>query len=245
MTAFDAQPPGEPDRDPSLSAADRRDAAVDPGDDAAVPTGPYIARAASYYRNVRFLIVAAMIGMGAWFLYDGFVAWPAEQKRYYALQDQIDEAERRGDLSEATRLRKEQEGVEPHDGFDIPTQKIFGFSLPPLALLLLARWLYISRGEVRLTNDDVLHAPGHPPLSPADIEEIDDASWDRKGISTIYYDDRAGNVGRVKLDDFIYDRKPIDAIHDRLLYLKTGEVRDSLHDSHDAATDAPEGQLNA
>ena len=244
MTAFDAQPPGEHDRDPTQPPADDGGAAFLGGEEAVPPTGPFIARAASYYRNVRFLIVAAMIGMGAWFLYDGFVAWPAEQEKYYALQEQIDEAERRGDLSEATRLRKEQEGVEPHDGFDIPTQKIFGFSLPPLALLMLARWLYISRGEVRLSADDTLHAPGHPPLTPADIEEIDDASWDRKGISTIYYDDRSGNVGRVKLDDFIYDRKPIDAIHDRLLFLKTGEIRDSMHDSHDAATDAPEGQLN-
>lgn len=241
MTAFDSQPPESDESTPSPEAEPRPiDAGPIGGEPAAPPPppGPYAARAASYYRNVRYVITAAMIAMGCWFLYDGFVKYPAENREYARLQAEIEEANDLGDSAEAAQLLEQQKGLSEHSDLDLAIQKILGFTLPPLALLLLWRWLYISRGEVRLDADDTLHVPGHPPVPASAIEEIDDSLWDRKGIAHVYYTDN-GTEGRVKLDDFVYDRKPVDQIHDRLVYLKSGVAHDSTHDSHDAATDEP------
>ena len=86
-------------------------------------------------------------------------------------------------------------------------------------LLALVRWLYISRGTIRLDGSDTLHAPGHPAVPVSTITEINDDLWERKGISYISYEGAEGTAGEIKLDDFVYERKPIDQIHDRLRHL--------------------------
>jgi hypothetical protein len=54
------------------------------------------------------------------------------------------------------------------------------------------------------------------PLSA--IRRIDKRLWDRKGIAFIDYDlDGSGGAGgRLKLDDFVYERKPTDEIYERI-----------------------------
>ena len=130
-------------------------------------------------------------------------------------------ANERGDTVRAAEVQKlrNDEGVQDHTDTDILLQRGLGFLLPPLGILLLARWLYISRGQVRLDPSDTLHAPGHPPVPASAITAVDDALWERKGIAYVRYDLPGGAGGTVKLDDFVYDRKPIDAIHDRLKHV--------------------------
>lgn len=220
MTAFDPQ---ETPTDPQPEPREPREG--DPGvapSPIVPPAGPHEAKAGSYYRNVRYVITLALIGMGCWFLYDGFVKYPEENRLFEELTQQAEEADMVGD--EATRVaaqeRIQDEGLEPHSETDIMLQRGLGMLLPPLGLVLLVRWLYISRGRIYLDENDVLEMPGHPAVSPGNITEIDDGNWDRKGISRIVYDVE-GTTGTAKLDDFVYDRKPVDAIHDRLVYLKS------------------------
>jgi hypothetical protein len=157
------------------------------------PGGEIIARAGSYYRNTRYIIAAVVFFMGLWFIRDGYFKWPKENEE----------------------ARAAGKSIMPHPGWDIPSNKILGVVLPPLAVLLLARWLYISRGEYRLSGQ-TLHVPGHPPVPFEMITAIDKRQWDRKGIAYIDYEVN-GAHGRLKLDDFIYEREPTDQIYDAIV----------------------------
>jgi hypothetical protein len=68
-----------------------------------------------------------------------------------------------------------------------------------------------SRGKYRL-EDGIVYAPGHPPVPLENIQAVDRELWDRKGIAYVDYDLGAGKAGQFKLDDFIYEREPVDQI---------------------------------
>src|SRR5688572_22777134 len=180
----------------------------------APPAGPHVARAGRYFRNVRYIIFLAAFLAGLYFLYDGFVDWPHEQREYRRLQAEITAAQEKGEPFE--HLRSEQAELHDRSDSDILIQRVLGLTLPPLALLLLIRWLYISRGQIRLDEMDTLHVPGHGPIPASAVTHVDDALWDRKGIAYLEYEAPGGETGRVRLDDFVYERPPTDAIHDRL-----------------------------
>ncbi len=131
--------------------------------------------------------------MGGYFLYDGFVGYPKEN------HEQV------------------SQGKAPaHSETDMRLQKIIGYALVPIGVLLLIRAHLTTRGQYQLTADDTLHVPGHPPVPVDAIREIDEAKWDRKGIAYITYE-LNGKTAKIKLDDFAYLQDPTDAIHDRLV----------------------------
>ena len=172
-------------------------------DSAAPPDAEIVARPGRYYRNTRFIFVAAMLFFAAYFAYDGWVAWPRE----------------------AAMHRQDPKTGAPHSDFDILLQKILACSLPPVALAMLARTLYNSRGVYRLRGD-VLSVPGHPDVPFDAIRAIDKSRWDRKGIAYVEYE-AGGRRGRLRLDDFVYEREPTDQIMERV-------------EAHVAPTEAPE-----
>ena len=57
------------------------------------------------------------------------------------------------------------------------------------------------------------YALGHPAVPLASIKSIDDRLWDRKGIAYLDYDVN-GQSGTITLDDFVYQREPVDAIYE-------------------------------
>ena len=48
------------------------------------------------------------------------------------------------------------------------------------------------------------------------ITAIDKRQWDRKGIAYVDYEVN-GTHGRLKLDDFVYEREPTDRIYDAIV----------------------------
>jgi len=165
-------------------------------------SGETVARAARYYRTTRYIIVAMLIGYGAWSAYDGFVRYPRHN---------------------AEDTAKGLERVR-HPGLDIPFNRTLGVTLAPLGLGLLAWWLYRSRGEYRLSGD-VVHVPGHRAVGLNQIRQMDNELWQRKGIAMVQYEKEGGGEASFKLDDFVYERQPIDVIHDRIeLHLKGDSV---------------------
>jgi len=179
------------------------------------PSREIVAKAGKSYRWRRYVMVLLLIGGGLWFLYDGFKGWPDYNKKLADVERRRDEAE----LKDPELYQKlSQEISRMHAKYSDASlflQKLLGFSLPPIGLLFLARMLYTSRGEVRL-KDDVITAPGHPPVPFTSILELDKRQWDRKGIAYVKYD-VDGRRGTVTLDDFVYEQDPIDAIYDRVL----------------------------
>jgi hypothetical protein len=169
-----------------------------------------------YYRNTRYIMLLVLVGMGIWFGYDGFVGWPKLNQQIASLQAEQLQAQRQGNQKLANEIsqRLNQLGT-PKTDWDLGLQKLLCFALPPLGIGLLIRALYNSRGEYRLEGT-TLHVPGHPPVPFDNISEIDRRLWDKKGIAYASYDLGDGRQGTLRLDDFVYDRPPTDAIFERM-----------------------------
>lgn len=188
-----------------------------PTPDRDVAGGDIVATAGTYYRRARYIMAALLLFGGLYFLYDGYVGYPKHNAELEAVERQIGDAQAAGDEEKAAALRVELTKMDKaHPASDIRLQKQLGYALPPVALALLAWTLYRSRGQYRLSGD-TLHIPGHPPVKISEITEINNTLWERKGIANIKYATAAGQSGEFKLDDFVYDRKPTDAIYDRIL----------------------------
>lgn len=175
-----------------------------------------VARYGRYYRNTRYLIAVLCIGWGLYSIYDGFVRYPRDNAA--AIQKEIDRVETASGRQVTPEERAEiaTKTTLPHPGWDVPFNQWAGILLPPVGLALLAWMLYNSRGEYRL-QDNVLHVPGHPPIPLDNIRKIDKRLWERKGIVYIEYEEPAsGKRRQFKLDDFVYEREPTDAIFDRV-----------------------------
>jgi hypothetical protein len=174
------------------------------------PGEAIVARPGRYYRNMRYLFVTGMLVMAAWFGYDGWVRYPRER----ALHQQ------------------DRHAGAPHSDLDINFQRILACALPPAALLFLAWTLYNTRGTYRLSGD-VLSVPGHPDVPLDAVRAIDKSRWDRKGIAYVEYDVN-GQQGRLRLDDFLYERGPTDKIVEQIearLVPESAEA-ESVHESH-------------
>ncbi|HUB24611.1 MAG TPA: hypothetical protein VL992_04205 [Tepidisphaeraceae bacterium] len=165
----------------------------------ATPGGDVVARAGKYYRNTRYILAAALFFWGLYNIRDGFFNWPAQNQHY----------------AQVANARGLDPNAKPHSDADILINQGLGILLPPLGIFLLVWMLRSSRGEIRLSND-VLSVPGHPPVPLIHIESIDKQKWDRKGIAMLSYRLDSGKVGKIKLDDFVYERPPIDRIFERV-----------------------------
>lgn len=155
----------------------------------ASPSGDIVARAGTYYRVTRYIMVVVLFVYGLMSIYDGFYRYPKENKE---------------------DTNKGLENVR-HPGLDVPFNRTFGVALPPLSIVLLIYVLRRSRGEIRF-DGKAIYAPGHPPVPLENIVSVDQRLWDRKGIAYVDYD-LGSEKGRITLDDFIYQRPPIDAMH--------------------------------
>ena len=162
-----------------------------------------IARAGRYYRWTRYLIsVGLLIGYGSFFIKDGFFTWPRELERARYLESIGSHAE-----------------VKPESETAIQINRALGVTMPPLGVALLCWTLYNSRGQYRLSGH-TLNVPGHPPVPLESILKMDKTLWDKKGIVYIEYAPPGGSTAppsrTLKLDDFVYERDPTDAIVERI-----------------------------
>jgi hypothetical protein len=161
----------------------------------AVAGQPIVARAGAYYRRARYLVCGMIFIFGLWFGYDGFVRWPDQLQQF-----------------QSATLEQQTTMVKPHNQTDINLQKALAVGLVPLSIVLLVFFLYRSRGEYRLEGH-TLYVPGHPPVPLDRITELDRSHWDRKGILFVHYALTDGAaIAKLKLDDFVYERRPTDAI---------------------------------
>ena len=173
-------------------------------------------------------MVALLIGMGAWFAFDGWHGYPKENAlvdqldgELDVLQKQLIAAKQAADLkatdqlqADYDKLNLERSAHKKHQSLDIRFQKILAVGLPILGAISLVWALYNSRGAYRLAGQ-ILSVPGHPPVRLSQIIMVDKIAWDRKGIAYIEYrlDQKRG---RLKLDDYVYDRDSTDEIFKKI-----------------------------
>jgi hypothetical protein len=175
-----------------------------------------VARPAKYYRWTRYIVVAGLIGFGIACIRDGFYEYP---RRHQAYTDAINHG-RKPDTADQSHL-------------NIVLNQALGVTLPALGVVGLAWFLYSSRGEYRLSGD-VLHVPGHPPVPLDAIRSLDKTRWDRKGIAMVEYElpGKATGAKTIKLDDFVYERAPTDAIVERIERYLAPHATESPVDAH-------------
>jgi hypothetical protein len=75
--------------------------------------------------------------------------------------------------------------------------------------------VFNSRGSIRL-KEETLFVPGHKPVPLPMVESLDKRKWERKGIAWVNYRTENGKQGKLKLDDFVYEREPVDEIFKRI-----------------------------
>jgi hypothetical protein len=207
---------------------------MDPASTEVPPESPdeIVARAGTYYRWTRYIIsIGLLIGYGGFFVKDGFFTWPQDLKRAQYLESIGSHPE-----------------VKPHSETDIRFQQVLGVIMPSLGLALLIWTLYNSRGQYRLSGH-VLYVPGHPPVPLESIVKMDKSLWDKKGIALIEYAlprgedsaDTTAQSGKLKLDDFVYDRGPTDAIVERIEQIIAPPEDEAAATEPEADSAAPAG----
>ena len=167
---------------------------VDPT--ASTVSAEIIAKPGKWHRGKLIAVSLLFLGFGIACIRHGFFVYPHENEEFIATQ-------------------KDPSLPLPHPGFDVPMNKGFAIILPPLALILIGRALYMSRGQYRLANN-VLYIPGHPAIPLDTITRLDKRRWDRKGIVEIGYELADAKPRRCRIDDFYYDRDHTDEIVDRI-----------------------------
>lgn len=161
-----------------------------------------VASGAKHYR-LRYGIMALMcLALGGWFIYDGFYAWPKQNRQVEEKNIQL------------RREGKQEERI-PHNAKSVMLNKLLGVVLPPVGVALIVLSMYRSRGRYCL-DGQTLHAPGHPPIALDQIRRIDKTRWTRKGIAVVDYEAANGQTRRFVLDDWVYERQPTDQILERI-----------------------------
>ncbi|MCX5659497.1 MAG: hypothetical protein NTW19_07210 [Planctomycetota bacterium] len=154
------------------------------------------------------------LGMGAWFLYDGFVLYP-HQRDIYNEFSRFEQENRQSDWPAYAREHGYPDGTQgrpgrDHSVTDLIFQQGMGILLAPMGLVLLYQFLSSFSRYVATDDSGVSTGPGrHVPF--AAITTVNKRLWDRKGVAYINYDN-AGSKGHITLDDWKFDRKAIHQI---------------------------------
>ena len=190
-----------------------------PVDYAAAPAAAadeLVAQPDAGYRWKHLIVAVAMIAFGAWFAYDGWIKWPAENARIRQVQQEKDAAAAAGETARVEALAKELQELNHHTEMDLAIQKVLAIALPAFGLFWGAWTLRDTRGVYRMSGN-TLFVPGHPPVAVDDIRRIDKRKWDKKGIAFLHYEvGQPPTAGVLKLDDFAYERKPTDEMLERI-----------------------------
>ncbi len=150
--------------------------------------------------------------MAGWFLWDGIIAWPAENERYQAFSQIADEV-MANDLAvdvEDVEVRLAWERYARAEGYsskipkertdsDLSQQLWIGGVMMAGSLLFLGWVLWNHTRSIRAEGDIITGASGET-VHLDSIISIDRRKWRKKGIALGIYE-KAGKQRRLVLDD--------------------------------------------
>ncbi len=171
------------------------------------------------------VIGAMMLGFCGWFLYDGTVAYPLQQKIWNAYNQVVQDNP--GDPIEQARLWAEHAAAQGWptgtpkkkvEDKDILTQKVIAGITAPIGLYFMATFL-MARGRWVEADERAVSTSSGQRTDYASIKSVDTSRWQRKGIAVVHYESD-GQGGRIILDDWKFEREPtkriFEAIEERM-----------------------------
>jgi hypothetical protein len=176
----------------------------------------------------NYLMRLGLVGLfclagAVWFSYDGFVTYPARRARGLEYVKFMEERQDMEELARDEAWKKfaadqgwpienplDEDTGKPLKQYDINGQYIYAGVAGLAALGFLSRLGYML-GRWVDSNDEGLRNKAGQQARYADITQLDKKRWQSKGIAYVHYQSEGG-AGRIRLDDFYYDRAPTRAI---------------------------------
>lgn len=164
------------------------------------------------YRWRLVILATIALALGGWFIYDGTVGYPQKQRAAQAWLHIKQKYGQNWPAHWAKIRRKHHWPVQPAvvTDWDIRTQFIYAAACLIFGLFAAMGFVRVSRrwietDEIGLHTNRGLHVPWE------NIELLDKARWDKKGIAIVHYQQN-GKSGRLTLDDWKYDAAATTAI---------------------------------
>lgn len=171
------------------------------------------------------VIGAMMLGFCGWFLYDGMVAYPFQQKIWNAYNQVVQENP--GDPVEQAQVWSQyaaskgwptETPKKKIEDKDILTQKVIAVITAPVGLYFLTVF-FLTRGRWVEADERAVTTSSGQRTDYGSIKSLDTSRWPRKGIAVVHYESD-GQSRRIVLDDWKFEREPtkriFEAIEERM-----------------------------
>ena len=173
---------------------------------------------------IRLGLVGSVCALGGlWFLYDGLVGYPAKRERgldflqFVEEHPDLDEKEkhdqwkeRAAELGWSTDIPLNPDTGKATSQVEINEQFFYAAGAGLIGLGFLSRLVYMLGRWVE-TDGTTLRTKGGKQTDFAQITGIDKKKWQSKGIAFVNYQ-AEGNKGRIRLDDYYYNRPATQTI---------------------------------
>lgn len=154
------------------------------------------------------LICLAVAGLGFWFLYDGLIAWPANNVRatvYFDLKKQYGEdtpeLDKAWETTAQERGWKTKKPKKIYGPSDLRTQIIFAVAALAGAGFCVFHY-FKSLPQTTCLEKGTLILPGGKMIDITKIRTISKSRWDSKGIADLTYETTGGNRVKFIIDDY-------------------------------------------
>jgi hypothetical protein len=174
------------------------------------------ARVTSIWRKQKLFIAVFLIGFGAYFFFDGAIAWPRSNERFLKHQEFRDADNLAGWTAYAKERgwsNKPPEKLYKQD--ELQAQFVYAAICVILGLVAFGYWLQQVGRTIKL-DDEAVTSPAGTRIPFDSITGLGLKKWDSKGLATVRYE-LEGRKGEFIVDDYKFD--PI-ATHEILNELK-------------------------
>jgi len=169
---------------------------------------PLIAIISKEWKQRMQVLSLALAGVGAWFIYDGFIGYPNNNVRAAVYEQLAAQPGKEGDglqkaWADAARERQwsDDKPKPTYTAGDMRTQIILGLA----AWLGAAACLFHYFKSLPLTTrleGGVIFLPNGTGIALTQIQRLSKKRWENKGIADLFYEAAPGKTKRFILDDY-------------------------------------------
>ena len=167
------------------------------------------ARISKEWKRRMLIIIIATVGMGAWFLVDGLVGYPASTARavVYAELEKVHGAET-ASLDEAWKKSAVERGwplSRPKAYTEEQIRKQFVMAgITWLGSIAAMVYFVISLPKTTSLQGGIVHLPDGRKIPLDSIRSINKKRWESRSICDLTYEPQPGTTGKFILDDYKY-----------------------------------------